>query len=692
MEKEEGRRKKVRSKKEEGIRLKTDITITELKRLVLLLVSSFFLVPFSIADDMGVVRSALRDGLWETARHHAKDAASAGNAEARLAILESFASEDRWDDVKATLAGWADSKDSRFDYYRAVVDGDHAAAAKILADSGTSDGLIAASLYEADALAKSGDRAGAEAIWRKVASSTNASERALATAGANLMEEGSLRNAYDKVRSAPLKRMLGLRLGQAMLGNGETAQEGERIVRSIARDAPDADGAREAFLAVADAKMSAGLWTKAAETLREAIEIWPDLAKSGAVQEQRGWVLHKLGRNEESLEAFRMAAELAANEDARATAITKEGDVLASIGRDEEATARYREVIGAHPQTDVAALLARLVKIRELEAKGRALYREYRFDAARKTFAEVAAADPERKPRMDFFSVLCLYGEGLDEEAGRKAGEIVRDCPDRQIRAEAMMWLAKLRFNRREWKEASSLFQACAKESGDDGDKAAEALIWAARAAFAGSDFQTAVQLSTKAAERRPGGSILAQALLVQGEALMEMARFDEAVLVLDQASAAEGVPEDARTKAQTLRADAFYAMGADNPARYSAALDAYRATLFGGILSPSARIVTSFKIARALEKLKRMDEAIDQYYTQVVLAYLEGRTAKTRFDDDARAAFSKAAFRLADEFESRGRDRAATGILELVVNSGVHAADEARRRIERLASKGMFN
>ena len=74
------------------------------------------------ADDMAVVRSALRDGLWETARHHAKDAASAGNTEARLAILESFASEDRWDDVKATLAGWADSKDSRFDYYRAVVE------------------------------------------------------------------------------------------------------------------------------------------------------------------------------------------------------------------------------------------------------------------------------------------------------------------------------------------------------------------------------------------------------------------------------------------------------------------------------------------------------------------------------------------------------------------------------------------
>ena len=631
-------------------------TITELKRFVMLASFASLTSFASLAGEMDVVRAALRDGLWETARLHAKDAAGKGDADARLAILESFASEDRWDDVKAALEGWPESKGNGFDYYRAVAAGDHAAAAKILAEGGTPNGLIAARLHEAETLAKSGDRSGAEKIWREIAISTNADERALATASANLMEEAPLRKAYGKVRSAPLKRMLGLRLGRALLGNASTEQEGERLVRAIARDAPDADGAREAFMAVADTEMAADRWTDAAATIREAIEIWPDTAKSGVVQEQRGWVLHKLGRNEEALEAFRLAAELATD----------------------------------YPKTDVAALLARLVRIRELESKGRALYREYRFDAARKMFEEVAAADPERKPRMDFFSALCLYGEGLDEEAGRKVGDIVRDCQDRQIRPEAMMWLAKFRFNRREWKDAARLFTACADESGDGG-KASEALLWAARAAFAGSDFQTAVQLSTRAAENRSDEGIRTQALLVQGEALVEMARFDEAVLVLEQAAAVEGISEDARAKAQTLRADALFAMGADNPARYAAALDAYRATLFGGILPPSARIVVSFKIARALEKLKRTDEAIDQYYTQVVLAYLEGRATKTRFNDAARAAFSKAAFRLADEFESRGRDRAAAGILELVVNSGVHAADEARRRIERLSAKGMF-
>ena len=252
------------------------------------------------------------------------------------------------------------------------------------------------------------------------------------------------------------------------------------------------------------------------------------------------------------------------------------------------------------------------------------------------------------------------------------------------------MWLAKFHYNRKDWKESSRLFTSCAEET-DDATKAQEALLWAARAEFAGSDFQAAVRLSTKAAESRSGSAVRAEALLVQGEALVEMARLDEAVLVLDQAAATEGVPDDVRTRAQMLRADALYAMGADNPARYTAALDAYRAVLFGDILSQSSRIVVSFKIARVLEKMKRMDEAVDQYYTQVVLAYLGGRTSKSRFDDDARAAFSKAAFRLADEFESRGRDRAAAGILELVVKSGVHASDEARRRIERISSKGMF-
>ena len=81
----------------------------------------------------------------------------------------------------------------------------------------------------------------------------------------------------------------------------------------------------------------------------------------------------------------------------------------------------------------------------------------------------------------------------------------------------------------------------------------------------------------------------------------------------------------------------------------------------------------------------------MDQYYTQVVLAYREGRLAGGYFTDEARAVFSKAAFRLADEYESRGQDRQSIDILELVAASDVPAAAEAVRRIDRMRSKGRF-
>ena len=658
-----------------------------------IVVSVAFAASFSAVtaatNELGTAREALRDGLWEIARAHA--AAAGTNDESRLVILESFAAEGRWDDVKAALAGWADAKGPGFDYYRAVARGDHAAAARMLAGGASPEGIVAARLFEAGELAKSGDREGAAAIWRGIVAASNVGERAFAAAAAGLMEEAPLRRAYGEVRSAPLRRRVGLRLGRVLVRDPKTAAEGAKLVRAIVRDSPDAEGAREAFFDMADAEMEAGRWQAAADALREAIEIWPDAAKSGSVQEGRGWAFLKLGRREEALEAFHLAAELATNDLARATAVAKEGDVLAELGRDDEATARYRDVLARWPKTEVAAKLERIVRIRELESKGRELYKEFRFDAARKTFDEVAAADPARRPRMAFFAVLCLYGEGLDEEAGRKAEELAGACPDAAVRAEATLWLAKFRYNRREWKEAGRLFAACA-DAFEDGEKKADALLWASRAAFAANDFGLAIQLSTRVAEKSPDGSpSRVKALLVQGEALIELARFDEAVLVLERVMAADGADAADRLRSQTLRADALYAMGADNPARYAAALDAYRAILFGGILSPSERLVVSFKIARSLEKLKRMNEAIDQYYSQVVLAYRDGRLARARFDDEARAAFSRAAFRLADEYESRGRDDTAANVLELVAESDVHAAEEARRRIQKLSTKGRF-
>lgn len=653
------------------------------------LVSVCLLSAVSIADTnaLAVAKSALRDGLWEVARTHA---AGVEGDEAKLVILESYAGEDRWDEIGRLMGEWKGAKGPAFDYYRAAAAGDYAGAAKLLNASGCVGGVVEARMLEAGLLAKAGDLAGARKLWTEVVSMTNVGERAFTVAAVNLGRADCLRKAYARVKSPTMRRLAGLRLGTALLDDPKTAEEGAKLVRVIVKDAPDAAGAQEAFLSLAESALDAAKWQEAADAYHEAAEIWPDVSKLAKVQEGRGWALLKLGKPEEALEAFVRAEKLADDDSAKALSILKQGDALSEMGRGEESMARYRDVLEKFPKTPVAEKLKRVVKIRELETRGRDYYREYRFAEAAKAFAEVATEDAARKPRMEYFSALCLYGLGRDDEAGRMARSLAETSADPKIRAEASLWLAKFLYNRGEWKESARLFAAFA-ELEPKSPSAPEALTWSARAAFAENDFNLAIQRVTRLAERYPDSPSMSQALLVQGESLIELARFDEAVLVLEDVAMRESTLASDRMRAQILKADALFAMGADNPARYQAALDAYRAVRFGGSLSVGGQLSVSFKIARTLEKLKRIDEAIDQYYTQVVLVYREGREKGERFDDEARVAFSRAAFRLADEYESRGKDVQAQSILELVAASDVPAADEAAKRIERLSKKGRF-
>ncbi len=677
------------------------------------------------AGELDVARQALRDGLWEVARTHAS---RLEGDDAKLLILESYSREERWNDALKTLESWGPSKSPAFGYYRALAlfgtgrgaeataelsthdfsEGPFALlvarlkaqiartagrtdeALRILKESGFADADVESRMVAAGILADAGERAEAERIWRAILSDTNATERVFVTAAVNLADPTGLRTAYARATDAKLRRLAGLRLGRRLLETPATFDEGATLLRALAKDAPDADGAREAFVALADALLAAKRYREASDAFRQALEIWPPLALQSSVQEGRGWAFRMLGESAGALEAFARAEETATNDVDRARAMLEQGDALSETGRGEEALVKYRQVLARYPKTPAGEKLKVVVRLRELEAKGREAYKNYDFAEAQKAFAQVAEQDAARKPRMDYYAVLCLYGQGLDREAYRGARALADGSEDPAIRAEATLWLAKFSYNRRRWKDSCRLFQAYA----DMRPKSAEApsaLTWSARAAFADNDFEKAIETVARLYERYPDSPETARGALVQGEALIELARFDEAVLVLDRTIASRDAPAVERVRAQILRADALFAMGADNPARYREALDAYRAVRLSEELSPSLRISVAFKIGRTLEKLKRPDEAIDQYYTSVVLAYREGRMKGRRFDDEARAAFSRAAFRLADEYESRGKEFQAMHILELVVASDVPASDEAEKRIDRIQTKGKF-
>ncbi len=678
------------------------------------------------ADDMEVAKSALRDGLFDVARSHA---AKVDSDEAVLVTVESYAKEARWADAIKALDSRKDAKGDAFTYWRALAlerlgDLDGASAllepaafatpvydslavmlkADIIRRRGTDPAALLrlaedplfkkddleAAMNLAWARESTGDRAGAEAIWKDVVASTNAPDSAIASAAAALGDAQSLKKASDAVEDPALKRAVSLRLGSALLKDEATFAEGEATIRRIAKDFPDADGAKEAFVTLADALLGKERFSDAVEAYKVALEAWPDAAGDQAVHEGLGWALRRSGKTEEALDAYARAVDASTNDGDRARSLMERGDVFSESGRGAEAMEVYRTVLSKYPDTPSGRRLKTIVEWSDMESEGLALFRDFRFADAAKTFEKLASLDPERAERMAYFNVLCLYGQGDDAEAERRAAELAESCRDPAIRAEAVLWLAKFSYNARRWAKSRELFADYATNLAPASVQAPAALVWAARAAFATRDYNQAVSLVSALSTLYPASRERTAGLLVQGEALIELARLDEAIVVLGKVAAAEDSAPADRRRANTLKSDALFVMGADNSARYAEALDGYRALLQGERLSHDEKLSISFKIGGTLEKMGRTDEAIDQYYSEVVCAYRDGRKGGTVYSEESMAVFARAAFRLADICEKSGRRSMASRVLKLVETADVPgAAREAAQRRERLKKKG---
>ncbi len=653
--------------------------------LVLGLAASLFAAGL---DDLSIARQALRDGVWHVARAHGRQVPG---DEGRLIVLESLASENRWDDVRQELANIPPaSTNIAFSYYRAVCDGDFEAAIRSLRAAGSQAGEAESKMLEADLLRRLGDNNGAGKLWHDVLAMTNASERARSVAAMNAGDTSALRALYRTVASPSLKRQIALRLGVLLLPTAETRAEGESLIRQTVSDNPDAVGASDAYVAMAVQAKAEGRSQEALRTLAEVTEIWPREAQRVDVNEYRGEILLALDRPGEALAALGKAKTLSQDRSETARILFKEGEALSALGRGEEAMARYRAVIETYADTETAVRLSRTIALRTREEEGRTAFRNYRFDEAHRIFSDVAREDPDRAERMAYLEILCLYGLGRDEEAFSRARDLVARAQDDRVKALALVWMAKFSYNRGDWREAISRFAAFAKLRPED-PFAPKALLWAARAARQAEDFPLAIDLATRLSDAYPQDDALAPALLIQAEALIEQTRFDEALLVLEKAASSPHGTVETRRDARLLTGDALFALGADNPACYKKALETYRAAREEASSDLKTRLLAAFKMGRVLEKLKQGDEAIDCYYSSVVLAYRDGRARGELRGGDGEMPFVRAAFRLADIFEARGLDYQAQGVLRLVVESDVPASREAAKRLERISRKGLF-
>jgi tetratricopeptide (TPR) repeat protein len=167
----------------------------------------------------------------------------------------------------------------------------------------------------------------------------------------------------------------------------------------------------------------------------------------------------------------------------------------------------------------------------------------------------------------------------------------------------------------------------------------------------------------------------------------MELARFDEAVLLLDQVLA-QAQDSDWYNGALLRKGDCLFALGSNNGVRYKEALYAYRELVLQENLPPTQTLQLHYKIARCLEKLKRVDEAIDEYYSEVMIRYQNERTHGVWHDETSASFYVRAAFNVSELYEQKGLSDQSIRVLQRVIQAGVPGEDEARQRIERLKRK----
>ena len=479
--------------------------------------------------------------------------------------------------------------------------------------------------------------------------------------------------------------------GWAMLESGRRAEAVGVFARAAQAATNEADKAVCIFKQ-GDALLAEGRFAEAAEAYaRVPPEGGAEL--HARARFQRADSLARAGAQAEAIEIF---SELAKSDVAAGLAFAaglRTAALESAAGRLESAIDIYTKLLEKKdpPCTDAQ-------RVDVLYGRGRVFYGAYRFAEAEADFTAVAKLMPLRAPEMAFMAARCLYGAGRDEEAAEAARRLLASGGgDERLRADVEFWLAKYEFGHHNYAAALAGFDSCATNEALSAGRRIEALGRAARCCAAKSDYAGVVEYATRAttnavavraiAKQTPETAAVAEVFVMQAEALIELARFSEAVLVLSRAQLL-AAPAELLRRAAVMKADCLFAMGADDDRRYLQALDAYRVVQKDETLPPSQRLAVAFKIGRSLEKLRRLEEAADQYYAQVVMAYCDGVRAKTWFDGDARAFFTRAVFILADWYEARGEAAQAIRMLDYLVKTGVPAAREARQRIQRLEEK----
>jgi TolA-binding protein len=390
------------------------------------------------------------------------------------------------------------------------------------------------------------------------------------------------------------------------------------------------------------------------------------------------------------------------------------GESLARQSQWGPAEERFRELIRRYPDSPLAErALLRIAELKEeqgpssmraalaaysdvmsiypagalfpeaLHRHGLVAYQIGEIDTALKDFTRVVTDFPTNRvaPQAYFMRGWALYMRGQEAESLKVCKAFVESYPDSEWTPGVIFWIGEYAYNHGHYAEAETQFIKLAEKAPKDA-LAEKALIWAGRSAMKQKEYLRAVDIFSRMARAYPGSEHMAEARFLQGDSLSELGEFSRAILVFDDLIAR--FPNSTLVSAAWgRRGDCQFTLGATDARRYDEAVSSYRSVARSPGTTFDLELQAEYKIGRCYDKLGRRAEALEQYYTRVVVRYLAGKGSVPEA-----LWFTKAAFSAADILELEKNWKRAVKVLERVVDARVPASGDARKRIEQIRAE----
>jgi TolA-binding protein len=537
--------------------------------------------------------------------------------------------------------------------------------------------------------------------------------------GRLLLKHGAVREGAERLQAIiaadpgdPQAPLLQLVLARSFLDRGQAA-EAEANYRYYLESFTNAAGVVEALEGRAWALTSLSRFAEAAAGFEKAAGLATDPVRRDRLVYKAGDAFFADRHYQLAAERYKAVLDSKADPVLMREARFQSAETVARLGRVPEALAELAAIekegapgLGERAALRIAELnqdAGSLVEARQaydrfltvytnsartataLYNRGLAAYQTYLFEPALTDFEAVLTRFPdsplaENAGYMRVCAAFQLYNDGRAE---RLAQAFLKERPASIWAPQVRFREAEFAFNRGSYDEAETNFLAVAEGWPQD-SLAGDSLFWAARSASARRQFKRAIEIDARLVKEFPDHPKAPEARFYQAEGLVKLGDYTGAIALLDEVIKRQ--PDTFLAfAAKAQRGECQFTLGADDPARFEEAIRSYTELASNAKAPFELRLQAAYRIGRGLQKLGRVDEAFEQYYTKVILVFLEARTAGEPMNESSTAWFTSAAFDAASILEGRGRWRQAVRLYQRVVDAGVAAAEDARLRIETI-------